>query len=246
MAPRRLSGRVRPPLHLGRTTPTAATSTPTTTSCSARRSRPSCSWAARPPRCSSAACGSGYTRAGRLIDMLERRGVISGLRGLEGPPGADHRGRPAAHPRGAWTSLQAFLPTPRRSTAIIPGNAGNRRNAPRGAHAPEGQHRGSRAVHEDPREVPACARERGVRPAARARPTSRASCARMRRSSASTRRSWWRSSAPSTSSPSRSSSSRSVGAGRDRRRRPPTPRFGPGAAIAVAVVALLGFLLVLG
>ncbi len=34
--------------------------------------------------------------------------------------------------------------------------------------------------------------------------------------------------------------------GRDRRRRPPTPRFGPGAAIAVAVVALLGFLLVLG
>src|SRR5688572_23968969 len=34
--------------------------------------------------------------------------------------------------------------------------------------------------------------------------------------------------------------------GRDRRRRPPTPRFGPGAAIAVAVVALLAFLLVLG
>ena len=34
--------------------------------------------------------------------------------------------------------------------------------------------------------------------------------------------------------------------GRDRRRRPPTPRFGPGAAIVVAVVALLAFLLVLG
>jgi len=30
------------------------------------------------------------------------------------------------------------------------------------------------------------------------------------------------------------------------RRRPPTPRIGPGAAIAVAAVALLGFLLVLG
>ena len=29
----------------------------------------------------------GYTRAGRLIDMLERRGVISGLRGLEAAPG---------------------------------------------------------------------------------------------------------------------------------------------------------------
>ena len=37
----------------------------------------------RPPRrrCSSAACASGYTRAGRMIDMLERRGVISGYEG---------------------------------------------------------------------------------------------------------------------------------------------------------------------
>ena len=34
--------------------------------------------------------------------------------------------------------------------------------------------------------------------------------------------------------------------GRDRRPRPPRPRFGPGAAIGVAVVALLAFLLVLG
>ena len=33
---------------------------------------------------------------------------------------------------------------------------------------------------------------------------------------------------------------------RDARRRPPTPRFGPGAAIAVAAAALLAFLLVLG
>ena len=33
---------------------------------------------------------------------------------------------------------------------------------------------------------------------------------------------------------------------RDTRRRPPTPRFGPGAAIVVVVIALLGFLLVLG
>ena len=33
---------------------------------------------------------------------------------------------------------------------------------------------------------------------------------------------------------------------RESRRRPPTPRFGPGAAIAAAVVALIGFLLVLG
>ena len=34
--------------------------------------------------------------------------------------------------------------------------------------------------------------------------------------------------------------------GRDRRRRPPPVRFGPGAAITVAVLALLAFLLVLG
>ena len=33
------------------------------------------------PRCSSGACASGYTRAGRLIDMMERRGVISGYEG---------------------------------------------------------------------------------------------------------------------------------------------------------------------
>ena len=56
----------------------------------------------------------------------------------------------------------------------------------------------------------------------------------------------WRSSAPSTRSPSPSSSSRSPRRRATRRRRPPTPRFGPGAAIAVAVVALVGFLLVLG
>ena len=36
----------------------------------------------------------GYTRAGRLIDMLERRGRDLGLRGLEGAQGAHHRGRP--------------------------------------------------------------------------------------------------------------------------------------------------------
>ena len=33
---------------------------------------------------------------------------------------------------------------------------------------------------------------------------------------------------------------------REARRRPPTPRFGPGAAIAAVVITLLGFLLILG
>ena len=41
----------------------------------------------------------GYTRAGRLIDMLERRGVISGYEGSKPRAGADHRGRPAAAAR---------------------------------------------------------------------------------------------------------------------------------------------------
>ena len=39
----------------------------------------------------------GYTRAGRLVDMLERRGIISRLRGLEAAPRADRRIR--ARPR---------------------------------------------------------------------------------------------------------------------------------------------------
>ncbi len=38
----------------------------------------------------------GYTRAGRLIDMLERRGDHLRLRGLEAAPGADHAVGPAA------------------------------------------------------------------------------------------------------------------------------------------------------
>ena len=38
----------------------------------------------------------GYTRAGRLIDMLERRGIISPLRGLEAAPGARLRARSRA------------------------------------------------------------------------------------------------------------------------------------------------------
>ena len=52
----------------------------------------------------------GYTRAGRLIDMLERRGIISRLRGLEAASGARGRGpaRPSAEldaPRARLASL---------------------------------------------------------------------------------------------------------------------------------------------
>ena len=63
------------------TATTTSTSTPTRIRCSTRRSRSSCR--RRRPRCRScsAGCASGYTRAGRLIDMLERRGIISGYEG---------------------------------------------------------------------------------------------------------------------------------------------------------------------
>ena len=56
-------------------------STPTRIRCSRRRSRSSRRWAPRRPRCSSAACGSATPAPGRLIDMLERRGIISGYEG---------------------------------------------------------------------------------------------------------------------------------------------------------------------
>ena len=66
----------------------------------------------------------GYTRAGRLIDMLERRGVISGYEGSEASPGADHRGR-----RGAvWTSAAVGAPGP----VAVAGKTRPRTNCPTG------------------------------------------------------------------------------------------------------------------
>ena len=65
----------------GRRATSTASSTPTTTRCSTRRSRSSSR--RRPPRsrCIQRRLRVGYTRAGRLIDMLERRGIISGYEG---------------------------------------------------------------------------------------------------------------------------------------------------------------------
>ena len=73
----------------------------------------------------------------------------------------------------------------------------HRRHAARGANAPEARHRRCRVEDEDPREVPACARERGVRDAARAHVRQDASCAPTRRCSGSTRTCWSRSTAAS-------------------------------------------------
>ena len=56
-------------------------STRTRTRCSTARSRSSCRRRPRPSRSSSAACASATRAPGRLIDMLERRGIISGYEG---------------------------------------------------------------------------------------------------------------------------------------------------------------------
>ena len=111
----------------------------------------------------------GYTRAGRLIDMLERRGVISGYEGSKprqvlvapGDVAALHR----AAARGDAARRTARVG---RRVAFRPADAGDRGHAARGAHAPADRHHGDRGADEDPRQVPARARERGVGPPARA------------------------------------------------------------------------------
>ena len=67
-----------------------------------------------------------------------------------------------------------------------------------GADAPAARHRRCRGAHEDPCEVPARARERGVGAAARARPSSRPSCVPTPRWWGSTRTCSWRSTGIST------------------------------------------------
>ena len=128
----------------------------------------------------------GYTRAGRLIDMLERRGIISGYEGSK--------------PRQVLVTEGDL---PRVLAALDGGRAERRREMPAGAAEPAeppatrararparvafpgrmpdigatlrearmraaDRHLGDRVRDEDPREVPARAGERGVGPAARA------------------------------------------------------------------------------
>ena len=102
----------------------------------------------------------GYTRAGRLIDMLERRGVISGYEGS--------KARKVLITEADLPRVIAALeePVARRHRQNRRRDAADRRDAAGGADAPEARHRRCRGAHQDPREVPACARERGVGPAA--------------------------------------------------------------------------------
>ena len=186
---------------------TTATSTPTRIRCSARRSSSSPRWAPRRRRCSSAACAWATPAPGRLIDMLERRGIISGYEGskprqvliteadlprvlaaLEGSAArrADDAGRRRAA-RAAPPRPGGARGRPRLAFAVA--MAGDRRQPARGANAPAHRHHRGRGGHEDPRQVPARARERGVGPAARARRSSRASCAPTPTTSGSTARS---------------------------------------------------------
>ena len=103
----------------------------------------------------------GYTRAGRMIDMLERRGVISGYEGSK--------------PRQVLIT-EADLPRVLAGSGASPQSccerlafcsyARDRSNAARGAHARAHRRVGDRGQDEDPGQVPARARERRVGPAA--------------------------------------------------------------------------------
>ena len=113
----------------------------------------------------------GYTRAGRLIDMMERRGVISGYEGSKArqvliteadlPRVLEALSEPAVAAPGAHRTSR------RLASSEYAANAEHWRNAARGTDATAARHRRCRGPDEDSREVPAGARERGVRHAAR-------------------------------------------------------------------------------
>ena len=127
----------------------------------------------------------GYTRAGRLIDMLERRGIISGYEGskprqvlvtegdlprvlaaLEPRPGPSRAGQRAAGRRPGLTlagslAVQGFRAAP-LPFAPMPDIGTTLREAR--MRAPD-RHLGDRGRDEDPCQVSARARERGVGPA---------------------------------------------------------------------------------
>ena len=159
--------------------------------------------------------------------MLERRGVISGYEGS--------KPRQVLVAEADLPRVLAALAEPaaaRSATSLLTRDARDRSNATRGTYARAHRRVRDRGPDQDPGQVPARAGERRVGPVARARRSSRASCAPTPRRSDWTARRSWRSTACTTSARARRRSSRSS------RRRSSAPRAlcgcrerGPRAAI---------------
>ena len=143
----------------------------------------------------------GYTRAGRLIDMLERRGVISGYEGSKPRQVLISEGDVPRRAARRSASSPSAVPDERtaRLSSLLPAHARDRRDAARGADAPADRHDRGRERDQDPRRS-TCARWRtrsGT--CSRVPPSSRRSCAPTPSTSAWTRGCWWRSTASATS-----------------------------------------------
>ena len=191
----------------------------------------------------------GYTRAGRLIDMLERRGIISGYEGskprqvlvTEGDlprvlASLDPRRRRAEPVAEALPAA----PTTGPETAHPPELSGARRYPSRRGCQRSGPHfarrvRDSASTSPRSRSRRRSARSTCVRwrtrsgTCSRGRPTSRASCAPTPRRWGSTGACWSRSTSCATSASPTSSCSRSP---RARQPRPQPPLVGRRAALA--------------
>ena len=96
-----------------------ATSTPTATTCSTRRSALVVETETASVSMIQRRLRVGYTRAGRLIDMLERRGVISGYEGSKPRQVLITAGRPRrGHRRRRGRSRAEARPTPSTPTVL--------------------------------------------------------------------------------------------------------------------------------
>ena len=111
----------------------------------------------------------GYTRAGRLIDMLERRGVISGYEGSKprqvlvtaGRPGTAHRRRRRPEPPPS-PSRRRSLPTRPLGRTMSRWTAGVGTTLREARNAPRSRAFRGRGGDEDPRPLPAGDRGRGM------------------------------------------------------------------------------------